>query len=94
MREVDGVEEDKDEQDTGLTDAAEREEDEEEVVPPEPTPMQVECAKARSVLNANIAACHVKLVSSMPLHVIIAEVTFWYQGEHEDVVKACTEGTQ
>jgi len=27
----------------------------------EPTPLQEECAKARSVLNANIAACHMKL---------------------------------
>ncbi|KAI0702526.1 TPR-like protein [Cytidiella melzeri] len=29
--------------------------------PPDPTPLQTECKKARAVLNANIAACHVKL---------------------------------
>jgi hypothetical protein len=28
------------------------------------TPLEHECAKARSVLNANIAACHVKLAST------------------------------
>ena len=27
------------------------------------TALEIECAKARSVLNANIGACHVKLVS-------------------------------
>lgn len=29
---------------------------------PEPIPLQAECAKARAVLNANIAACYLKLV--------------------------------
>lgn len=28
------------------------------------SPLEGECAKARSVLNANIAACHMKLASS------------------------------
>ena len=41
-------------------------EPEPEVPPPQqlpPSELEVECAKARAVLNANIAACHMKLVS-------------------------------
>lgn len=37
--------------------------------PEEVTPLQAECAKARSVLNANLAACHVKLVCRLPIDI-------------------------
>ncbi len=35
---------------------------------PEPTELEVECAKTRAVINANIGACYVKLVSSIQCH--------------------------
>lgn len=40
----------------------EQELDEQELKPL--TGLQLECAKARAILNANIGACHVKLVSN------------------------------
>lgn len=48
--------------------AAEEKEDkaEEKEEPVKLSPLEMECAKARSVLNANIGACHIKLVR--PLH--------------------------
>lgn len=61
------------------------------IVPP--TELQKECSKARAVLNANIAACYVKLVSVYStVGDSIFDSTRYPQGEHKDAVAACTEG--
>jgi hypothetical protein len=60
-------------------------------------PLEDECEKARSVLHANIAACHLKLASSAHTHNSLKQVldrhTLSLQGEIENAVKACTEGS-
>lgn len=55
--------------------------------------LERECAKARSVLHANIAACHVKLASAHAHNLRAKFNTHLLQGENEDAVKACTEGS-
>ncbi|KAF7971826.1 hypothetical protein HWV62_19831 [Athelia sp. TMB] len=56
------------------------------------TELELECAKVRSVINANIAACHVKLVSCnpyfVPSYLALNDET---QGEHKESVEACTK---
>ncbi|KIL70642.1 hypothetical protein M378DRAFT_56382, partial [Amanita muscaria Koide BX008] len=52
-----------------------QDEDEEE------TALDKECSSARAVLNANIAACYVKLVSIKPCSI----------GEHKEAVQACSQ---
>lgn len=44
-----------------------------ETEPEEVMPLQAECARARSVLNANLAACHVKLVCCLLIDDTLAE---------------------
>jgi hypothetical protein len=47
----------------------------------------------RAVLNANIGACHVKLVSQISL--IYREwnnSTIFLEGDHKAVVEACSQG--
>ncbi len=58
-----------------------------------PTEVEIECAKARAVLHANIGACYLKLVRavSSALVGVYADVVP-SQGEHKEVVAACTEG--
>jgi hypothetical protein len=50
-----------------------------------------ECAKARAVMNANIGACHVKLVSFCWILVVVY-ITTWLQGDHKEAVSSCTQG--
>ena len=59
------------------------------------SPLERECTKARSVLNANIAACHVKLASThaRSFRTEPRLTGCLVQGENEDAVKACTEGS-
>lgn len=52
---------------------------------------QAEYAKARAVMNANIGACHVKLVSQLCAFPKIG-LEFGCQGDHKEAVKSCTEG--
>jgi hypothetical protein len=55
------------------------------------SPLEQECAKVRAVLNANIGACHVKLVrKSSRTSSLIS--TFSRQEEWSEAVKACSEG--
>lgn len=58
-----------------------------------PSDLEIDCAKARAVLNANISACYAKLVSFwsnlLSMYFLIAFVP---QGDHKEVVSACTEG--
>jgi hypothetical protein len=58
------------------------------------SPLEHECAKVRSILHANIAACHLKLASAHT-HGLKQDfdVTLSLQGEIENAVKACTEGS-
>jgi hypothetical protein len=58
------------------------------------SPLEHECAKTRSILHANIAACYLKLASSTHTHSLkqVFDDTFSLQGEIENAVKACTEG--
>ena len=49
--------------------------------------------KARAVLNANVAACHVQLVGRLSCIVLCVHTASPSQGEHVKVVEACTEGT-
>lgn len=55
--------------------------------------LERECARARSVLHANIAACHVKLASAHAHNLRAKSNIHLLQGENEDAVKACTEGS-
>ena len=67
-REPGGPEADEDSSEAGPSVPSRREEseeDKEEAPPEEPKGLDLECAKARAVLNANIGACHMKLVSRM-----------------------------
>lgn len=51
--------------------------------------LDIKCTKARSVLNANIGACFVQLVSSnSPLFLPF----YSFQGDHKAAVEACSEG--
>ena len=47
------------------TDREESGKDDKKPEPPPLTGVKLECAKLRAVLNANVGACHVKLVSSL-----------------------------
>ncbi|KAF8507071.1 TPR-like protein [Russula emetica] len=60
------------------------------------SPLEYECAKARSVLHANIAACHLKLASAHTHNCLKQSFfdTLSLQGEIENAVKACTEALQ
>lgn len=57
------------------------------------SPLERECAKARSVLHANIAACHLKMASAHTHTFRTRFLTHSLQGENENAVKACTEGS-
>jgi hypothetical protein len=48
--------------------------------------------KTRSILNANIGACHVKLVSILPRAAALFHGILLLQGEHTEAVSACTKG--
>ena len=51
-----------------------------------------EIVRARAVLNANVGACYVQLVSG-PFYVYSAMFNIHpSQGEHKKAVEACTEG--
>lgn len=52
-----------------------------------------ECARLRAVLNANIGACHVKLVSQISLvYHKWDSSTIFLEGDHKAVVEACSQG--
>lgn len=52
-----------------------------------------ECARSRAVLNANIGACHVKLVSQLYLvYHKWDNSTIFLEGDHKAVVEACSQG--
>ena len=53
-----------------------------------------ECARLRAVLNANIGACHVKLVSQLSLIYHESDnSTIFLEGDHKAVVEACSQGS-
>ena len=56
------------------------------------SPLEQECAKARAVLNANIGACYVKLVSALTLEPDMDLIH--YQEEWTEVVSACSAGNR
>ena len=52
-----------------------------------------ECARLRAVLNANIGACHVKLVSQISsVYHKLNNATIFLEGDHKAVVEACSQG--
>ena len=52
-----------------------------------------ECARLRAVLNANIGACHVKLVSQISLvYHKWDNLAIFLEGDHKAVVEACSQG--
>ena len=53
-----------------------------------------ECARLRAVLNANIGACHMKLVSQLSLayHKWDNLFNIFLEGDHKAVVEACSQG--
>lgn len=57
-------------------------------------PIEAECATARAVIQANIGACHVKLVcrGDIPQYLLSTYQSGSFQGEHQEAVKACTQG--
>ncbi|KAI0321686.1 hypothetical protein OF83DRAFT_1098154 [Amylostereum chailletii] len=60
-----------------------------EPVRPLLTPLEVECAKTRAILNANIGACFMKQVCLRVTHVrLILNV---HQNEYAEAVKACSD---
>jgi hypothetical protein len=62
LRTVDEAEQSEQEQSSGPSSSQSAETEDVSPTAKELYPLQPECAKARSILNANIAACHVKLV--------------------------------
>lgn len=57
-----------------------------------PSELELECARARAVMNANIGACYVKLVSVRRVTPVFCSAEGVVQGEHKEVVAACTQG--
>jgi hypothetical protein len=57
------------------------------------TPEETECAKARAVLNANIGACFVKLVSLISCIWGNFPEKSLVQDDHKQAVEACSQGT-
>lgn len=56
------------------------------------TGLDLASARARAVLNANIGACHVKLVEFFLPHSYNLVISHMFQDEHKDAVTACSEG--
>jgi hypothetical protein len=52
--------------------------------------LEKECARARSILNANIGACHVKLVRYLSHPLALAY--YLTQNEYKEAAEACTRG--
>jgi len=57
-----------------------------------PSMLESECSKARAILNANIAACLIKLVSSDDLHQATKVLILVEQNDSQGVIDACTHG--
>ena len=78
----------------GSDDEAEREPVVDEVSSPAVTESEKESVRLRSVLNANIGACFVKLVSGMAdQHKYSNFMRQGLKGDHKEAVQACTQGS-